>query len=1232
MHRSLFVSRSFVFAVFAMGFVGASAARAAVEVIVDNTDAGFSVLSGTWSTATSASGKYGTNYRYATTASSVTAEVQWQPSLPSAGSYEVYVWYPAGSNRISDARYTVYYDGGSQTISVNQTANAGVWVLLGSWSFPAGSNPTGRVSLTNLSAQTGRRVYADAVRFYRPDPPDLTMAVSPAGAGTTIPAVGGPYPKTLNEIVSIQATPTAGYVFSQWTVSAGSAVASPTSASTTVAMDQSKTVTAVFLPIELTMAVSPPGAGTTTPAVGGPYPKTLNEIVSIQATPAAGNTFSHWTVSAGSSVADPNAASTTVTMDTAKTVTAVFNTPPPPEFRGFWADAFHIGMQTQAQVDQMISLAVEGGYNAIVPEVLAFHDNEVGSHGAYWRSNIVARTTYVTEDFDPLEYMCQQAHANGLQIHCWLVAFRVSSTWPPPGNEFLAAHPEWLKVPRASMGTVAKVGSYYEFDPGSPEVQEYLMSVVRELVTNYPIDGIHWDYIRYTAQDSGYPADNNYANSSLKRFQRIYNRSDVPAATGDTQWDDFRRRSITEVVRRAQCEIPLITSNPRQPVRHSAAVVTWYPCNTNFHLTRPYYEVFSDWEDWASNGYLDSPVLMAYFDEDGTYKQTYRDWVNNSINLWRYGRQTVIGPGIYMNSFANSVIQMQYARSAGADGLCTYSYNVTNDTGTTWTNWYPYVATNFFNTPAACPPMSWRVPATSTEGTIYGIVTDAGTGLPIDDAAVQVGALPSVRTDANGYYVVNKLPAAAAGTAYSVTATKGSLTATHTGVLVFPAGLTREDMPIGSGGAPPTITQQPQPTSVCQGTVASFTVAATGDGVLTYRWQKNSVNLSDGGHYSGVTTAALVVSSTDASDVGNYRCVVTNGGGSTPSDQAALTLRTATVVTQQPSPQTVCPGSNAQFSVAAAGDGTITYRWQKDGSYLSDNGHYSGCLTPTLTITGVVSGDAGNYRCVVSATCGGAISNYAALSLRPATTITQQPAAQSVCAGATAVFTVAATGEGTLTYRWQKGGTDLSDGGHYAGTATATLTVSGVDAGDVASYRCVVTGGCGSATSNAAALTLKGVTITQQPSPQTTCAGSIAVFAVDATGSGTLSYRWQKDGVDLVDDGHFWDTATPTLTVSEVTPGDAGGYRCVVADECGGVPSEAAPLTVKPTAPADLDVDCDVDLADFGLMQTCFNGANRPPAEGCTANADLDGDDDVDLADFAAFQTCYNGPNRPPAC
>lgn len=130
-----------------------------VSIIVDNTAAEFT---GTWNTSTVNANKYGTNY--STNASGTGADkMRWRPALPSAGSYSVYYWLPnGGSDRAPNAPFTVYYNGGSATYTVNeQPIPGGQWILLGTHSFAAGTS--GYVELTDNA--TGSYVIGDAIKF-----------------------------------------------------------------------------------------------------------------------------------------------------------------------------------------------------------------------------------------------------------------------------------------------------------------------------------------------------------------------------------------------------------------------------------------------------------------------------------------------------------------------------------------------------------------------------------------------------------------------------------------------------------------------------------------------------------------------------------------------------------------------------------------------------------------------------------------------------------------------------------------------------------------------------------------------------------------------------------------------------------------------------------------------------------------------------------------------------------
>lgn len=125
-------------------------------VTVDNSSAGFSVT-GTWSSGTSASDKYGSDYRFHSTAA-VSEPASWTANLAS-GSWGIYAWWPAGSNRSPAAPYILP---GGTTVAVNQQGNGGKWNLLGTRSL------SGSVT-TQLScwAGSGYVVVADAIKYQK---------------------------------------------------------------------------------------------------------------------------------------------------------------------------------------------------------------------------------------------------------------------------------------------------------------------------------------------------------------------------------------------------------------------------------------------------------------------------------------------------------------------------------------------------------------------------------------------------------------------------------------------------------------------------------------------------------------------------------------------------------------------------------------------------------------------------------------------------------------------------------------------------------------------------------------------------------------------------------------------------------------------------------------------------------------------------------------------------------
>lgn len=350
--------------------------------------------------------------------------------------------------------------------------------------------------------------------------------------------------------------------------------------------------------------------------------------------------------------------------------------------------------------------------------------------------------------------------------------------------------------------------------------------------------------------------------------------------------------------------------------------------------------------------------------------------------------------------------------------------------------------------------------------------------------------------------------------------------------------------------AVPTITTQPSSATICAGSNASFTIAASGT-AITYQWQKGGVNVTNGGVFSGATTATLQLTGATSANAGTYTCIVS--GTCTPSatsNAATLTVNDLPAITTQPSGTTICSGSNTSLTVVATGS-NLTYQWQKGGVNVTNGGVISGATTATLQFTGATTANTGSYTCIVSGTCTPSVtSNVVTVTVNALPVITTQPTNATVCSGSNTTFTIVATGSG-LTYQWQKGGVNVTNGGVFSGATTATLTLTGATATDAGSYTCIVSGTCTpGVTSNAATLTVNALpAITTQPTGSIQCQGGTLSFSVIATGSG-LTYQWYKGGVAMSNSGRISGATSANLSISPSNASDIASYYCIVSGTC----------------------------------------------------------------------------------
>lgn len=315
-----------------------------------------------------------------------------------------------------------------------------------------------------------------------------------------------------------------------------------------------------------------------------------------------------------------------------------------------------------------------------------------------------------------------------------------------------------------------------------------------------------------------------------------------------------------------------------------------------------------------------------------------------------------------------------------------------------------------------------------------------------------------------------------------------------------------------------------------------------------------------------------------AATYAEYHVVVSNPGGSTPSETATISPPPAPTIIQDPSPVYALVGQQVTFSVqvfyssAPYNGWRTTYEWRRNGEPIPDSNTYN------LTLN-VGEASFGDYDVVVSNAGGLATSKTAALIRAVPATITTSPVSARVFPGGDALFEVVASGApATFSYRWQRyspvtrSWVNLHDDTYnFAGVETASLMVTNATFGmNGLEVRCVASNGFAPETVSASAILTvdvnagSGLRFTLQPLGRTVTSGTAVAFAVATNALTPPVLQWFHNGV-LIPDAH-----DPILIIPSATSADVGNYTVLAQDGHVAVMSLPAALVVSdaPRGPA----------------------------------------------------------------
>lgn len=359
-----------------------------------------------------------------------------------------------------------------------------------------------------------------------------------------------------------------------------------------------------------------------------------------------------------------------------------------------------------AQKQEMINLLDElkaANFNTIMFQVRARGDLLYPSAIEPFGKSITG-TLGSNPGWDVLQFVIEQAHARGIEVHAWFVTYRVwdSSSLPPATSpqHVLLSHPSYCK------SYVEGTSTSWWLDPGIPAVRSYLRSIITEMVANYDLDGIHFDYIRYP--DASFDDNDTYTTYG-----------------GGMNKDDWRRNNITQFVTEAYNDIQAI--KPMLKVG-SAPIGIYKNIPGQGYNWEAYYDIFQASRVWLQNGVHDYLSPQIYWDIATTpqFNVVLRDWMNE-----RYGKHIYAGIAAYRMGSKISMLtgpdsqdnfmrvmdnkagwtsteilnQIDTSRAQSAFGQVYFS---TNDITENVNNIYTLLQQNQYHYPANIPPMAWQ--------------------------------------------------------------------------------------------------------------------------------------------------------------------------------------------------------------------------------------------------------------------------------------------------------------------------------------------------------------------------------------------------------------------------------------------------------------------------------------------------------------------------------------------
>lgn len=324
--------------------------------------------------------------------------------------------------------------------------------------------------------------------------------------------------------------------------------------------------------------------------------------------------------------------------------------------RGFWLTNIDSeAMRSRAGLQAVVEDCVAYGFNTIYPVVW---------NGGYtlYPSEVMAQQfgTAIDPAFagrDPLQELIELAHAEGIRVVAWFEFGFASAHGEADGGHILRARPHWAA--RDSSGGIVSKNNFQWMNAFDPEVQAFVLSLLKETVERYDIDGIQGD-----DRLPALPSLAGYDSLTVARYQAEHAGASPPENHKDTAWVDWRASLLNDFM--GQLSTELRSLNPKLTLSFSPSIYPWSK-----------YEYLQDWPTWVENGWVDELCPQVYRYDFEAYRREM-DYIVQ--DLLKPAQQHLLAPGILLKVgdyvASDSLLQRKiaYNRSLGIAGEVFFFY------------------------------------------------------------------------------------------------------------------------------------------------------------------------------------------------------------------------------------------------------------------------------------------------------------------------------------------------------------------------------------------------------------------------------------------------------------------------------------------------------------------------------------------------------------------------------